>query len=118
MKAMKDMKAMKTTKAMQAMKVKAMKASIDTIAKTTTKAMKAMKAMKALKTTKAMKAKKTTIDESIDNEKQQQDKPKQSSHTQWIPAWQSGKQGGDWTICGFTIHWVNTRARGTLEDEE
>ena len=91
--AMKASKAMKTTKAMKASKVKTTKAMKATKnAKTTRQASKAMKAMKAMKTTKAMAAKKTDIEE----------KPiaTQSSHTQWIPAWQSGKHGGGWTICG------------------
>ena len=110
--AMKASKAMKTTKAMKASKVKTTKASkaskamkamkATKSAKTTRQASKAMKAMKAMKTTKAMAAKKTDIEE----------KPiaTQSSHTQWIPAWQSGKHGGGWTICGLEIHWTNTKA--------
>ena len=110
--AMKASKAMKTTKAMKASKVKTTKASkaskamkamkATKSAKTTRQASKAMKAMKAMKTTKAMAAQEKPIEE----------KPiaTQSSYTQWIPAWQSGKQGEDWTMCGLEIHWTNTKA--------
>ena len=86
--------------------MKAMKATKS--AKTTRQASKAMKAMKAMKTTKAMAAKKTDIEE----------KPiaTQTSHTQWIPAYQTGKLGGGWSMSGLEIRWTNTKERGSDEE--
>ena len=77
-----------------------------------------MKASKAMKTTKgakqAMKAMKAT--KGAKQAIEETPIATQTSHTQWIPAWQSGKLGGGWSICGLEIHWTNIKVRG--EDSE